>query len=80
MYSPLNSYLYIHWILNFKYILLLVVVVAERPHNKRGSSVFVRDGLKVNSTSVCEEDYVEFITVVLPGVVIPCTNHQLNSS
>ena len=23
MYSPLNSYAYIHWILDFKYILLL---------------------------------------------------------
>ena len=25
MYSPLNSYVYIHWILDFKYILLLIV-------------------------------------------------------
>ena len=24
MYSPLNSYIYIHWILDFKYILLLL--------------------------------------------------------
>ena len=24
MYSPLNSYVYIHWILDFKYILLLL--------------------------------------------------------
>ena len=24
MYSPLNSYLYIHWILEFKYILLFM--------------------------------------------------------
>ena len=30
--------------------------VAERPHNKHGSSVFVRDGLKVNSISACEEE------------------------
>ena len=44
-------------------------LVAERPHNKHGSSVFVRDGLKVNSISVCEEENVEFITVELPGVV-----------
>ena len=43
---------------------------AERPHNKHGSSVFVRDGLKVNSISVCEEENVEFITVELPGVVV----------
>ena len=43
---------------------------AERPHNKLGSSVFVRDGLQVNSISVCEEDNVELITVELPGVVV----------
>ena len=30
----------------------------------------LRDGLKVNSISVCEEDNVEFITVELPGVVV----------
>ena len=41
--------------------------VVERPHNKHGSSVFVRDGVKVNIMSVCEEDNVEFITVELPG-------------
>ena len=44
--------------------------VAERPHNKHGSSVFVRDGLKIKSISVCEEDNVEFITVELRGVVV----------
>ena len=27
MYSPLNSYAYIHWILDFKYILLLNNIV-----------------------------------------------------
>ena len=47
-----------------------MALVAERPHNKHGNSVFVRDGLKVNSISVCEEDNVEFITVELPGVVV----------
>ena len=30
-----------------------MALVAERPHNKHGISVFVRDGLKVNSISVC---------------------------
>ena len=39
----------------------------EHPYNKHGSSVFVRDGLKVNSISVCDEENVEFITVELPG-------------
>ena len=47
-----------------------MMLVAERPHNKHGSSVFVRDGLKVSSISVCEEENVEFITVELPGVVV----------
>ena len=42
-----------------------MTLVAERPHNKHGSSVFVRDGLKVNSIFVCEEENVEFITVEL---------------
>ena len=46
-----------------------MTIVAERPHNKHGSSVFVRDGLRVNSISVCEEENVEFITVELPVVV-----------
>ena len=45
-----------------------MTLVAERPHNKHGSSVFGRDGLKVNSISVCEEENVELITVELPGV------------
>ena len=47
-----------------------MALVAERPHNKHGSSVFVRDGLKVNNMSVCEEDNDEPITVELPGVVV----------
>ena len=47
-----------------------MTLVAERPHHKHGSSVFVRDGLKVNIISVCEEDNVEFITVEQPGVVV----------
>ena len=46
-----------------------MTLVAERPH-KHGSSVFVRDGLKVSSMSLCEEENVEFITVELPGVVV----------
>ena len=50
--------------------ILRITLVAERPHNKHGSSVFVRDGLKVNSISVCEEENVEFITVELPGAVV----------
>ena len=35
-----------------------MALVAERPHNKHGSSVFVRDALKVNIISVCEKDNI----------------------
>ena len=35
-----------------------MTLVAERPHNKHGSSVLVRDCLKGNSISVCEEENV----------------------
>ena len=47
-----------------------MALVAERPHNKHGSSDFVRDGPKVNSITVCEEDNVEFITVEISGIVV----------
>ena len=58
-----------------------MTLVAERLHNKHGSSVFVRDGLKVNSISVCEEDNVEFIWCsFLVSLYPPCTNHHLNHS
>ena len=47
-----------------------ISLVDECPHNKHDSSVFIRDGLKVNNISVCEEDNVELITVELRGVVV----------
>ena len=40
-----------------------MALLAERPHNKHGGSVFIRDGLKVNDISICEEENVELITV-----------------
>ena len=46
-----------------------MALVAERPHNKHGMSVF-RDGLKMNNISVCEEGNVELITVELSGVIV----------
>ena len=46
-----------------------MALVAERPHNKYGNSVFNRDGLKVDNISVCEEDNVDHITVELSGGV-----------
>ena len=49
-------------------------IVAEHSHNKHGSSAFVRDGLKVNIISVCEEDNIELITVEQPGVVVHSVN------
>ena len=45
-----------------------MTLVAERPYNNHGS--FFRDGLKVNSISVCEEENVEFITEEFPGAVV----------
>ena len=47
-----------------------MALVTERPHNKHGSSVFVRDGLRVNRISVFKENNVEFITVELPRVMV----------
>ena len=44
-----------------------MVLVTECPHNKHGTSIFVRDSLKVN---ICEEDNVVFIAVELSGVVV----------
>ena len=46
-----------------------MALVAERPHNKHGRSVFIRDGLKVNNISVCEEENVELIIVELSVIV-----------
>ena len=40
-------------------------LVAERPHNKYGSAVFIRDDLKVKGISICKEDDVELITIEL---------------
>ena len=47
-----------------------MALVAERPHNKHDSSVVIRDGLKVNNISVCEEGNVELIIVELSGVIV----------
>ena len=47
-----------------------MALVAEPPHKKHGSSVFIRDGLKVNNIYVCEEGNVELITVELSGVIV----------
>ena len=45
-------------------------LVAERPHNKYGSAVFIRDDPKVKGISICEEDDVELITIKLCSEII----------
>jgi len=44
--------------------------VAERPHDKYGSAIFIRDDLKVKSVSVSAANNVEVITAELPNVVV----------
>ena len=45
-------------------------LVAEGPHNKYGSAVFIRDNQKVKRISICEEDDVELITIELCNAII----------
>ena len=45
-------------------------LVAERPHNKYVSAVFIRDDLKIKGISICEEDDVELITIELCNAII----------
>ena len=45
-------------------------LVAERPHNKYGNAVFIRDDLKVKGISICEEDDVELIIIEICNVII----------
>ena len=44
--------------------------MAERPHDKYGSAIFIRDDLKVKSISVTAANHVEVITAELPDVVV----------
>ena len=46
-----------------------MTLVEERPHDKYGSAIFIRDHLKVKKIYVTAENYVEVITVELPDVV-----------
>ena len=45
-------------------------LVAERPHNKYGSAILIRDNLKVDN--ICErvQGTVELITIVMSGIVV----------
>ena len=47
-----------------------MTLVAERPHDKYGSAIFIRDDLNVTSISVTVANHVEVITTELPDVVV----------
>ena len=47
-----------------------ITLVAERPHDKYGSAIFIRDDLKMKSISVSAAYLVEVITAELPDVVV----------
>ena len=47
-----------------------MTLVAERPHDKYESAIFIRDDLKVKSISVIAANHVEVITAEPPGVVV----------
>ena len=44
--------------------------MAERPHDKNRSAIFIRDNLKVKSISVTVANYAEVITAELADVVV----------
>ena len=47
-----------------------MILVAEHPHDKYGSTIFIRDDLKAKSISVTAANYVEVITAELPDIVV----------
>ena len=47
-----------------------MTLVTERPQDKYGSTIFIRDDLKVKSNSVTAANHVEMITFDLPDVVV----------
>ena len=47
-----------------------VLLLAERPHDKYGNAIFIRDDLKVNIISVTAANHVEVITAKIPDVVV----------
>ena len=50
--------------------ILGMTLVAERPHDKYGSAIFIRADLKVKSISVISVNRVEVLTAELPDVVV----------
>ena len=47
-----------------------MTLVAECPHDKYGTAIFIRDDLKVKSISAIAVNHVEVITAELPDVVV----------
>ena len=47
-----------------------MTLLAERPHDKYGSAIFIRDDLKVKSISATAVNHVDMITTELPDVVV----------
>ena len=45
-------------------------LVAERPHNKYGSAILIREDLKVENVYEIVQGTVELITIVMSGVVV----------
>ena len=45
-------------------------LVAERPHNKYGSAILIREDLKVENVYKTVQGTVELITIVMSGVVM----------
>ena len=45
-------------------------LVVERPHNKYGSAILIRNDLKVKKIYEGVQENVEIITIVMPGVVV----------
>ena len=45
-------------------------LVVERPHNKYGSAILIRNDLKVKNIYERVQGTVELITIVMPGVVV----------
>ena len=45
-------------------------LVVERPHNKYGSAILIREDLKVENVYERVQGTVELITIVMSGVVV----------
>ena len=47
-----------------------MLLVVERPHNKYGSAILIRNDLKVKKSYERVQGTVEIITIVMPGVLV----------